>query len=99
MLGQLKTRTLLLTAAVILSAGVFSFSGDDALIAKHDTCQCSTTQVSQHVQVNACKLQSHTSWYAWLTGGSSNGQFHYLDLLELLLGSDDEQTSSQFSQF
>ncbi|RZM83548.1 hypothetical protein [Pseudoalteromonas rubra] len=99
MLGRLKTRTLLLTAAVVLSAGVVSFNGDDALIAKHDMCQCSTTVASQHAQANVCKLESHTSWYAWLTGGSSNAQFHYLDLLELLLGSGDEQTSSQFSQF
>ncbi|MCF2910268.1 hypothetical protein L1285_18280 [Pseudoalteromonas sp. DL2-H2.2] len=99
MLGRLKTRTLLLTAAVVLSAGVVSFNGDDTLIAKNDMCQCSTTVASQHAQANVCKLESHTSWYAWLTGGSSNAQFHYLDLLELLLGSGDEQTASQFSQF
>ncbi|MDK1314126.1 hypothetical protein [Pseudoalteromonas ardens] len=99
MLSRLKTRTLLLTAALVLSAGVVSFSGDDDLVAKNEMCQCSTTQVSQHAPSNLCKLESHTSWYAWLTGGSSNAQFHYLDLLELLLGSGDEQTSSQFSQF
>lgn len=93
MFSRLKTRMLIVTAVVTLSAGVYSVDYNEEVASS--TCSCSTNTV----QVNSsafeqCKLEAHTSWYAWLTGRSSSAQFHYLDLLELLLGSDDSESSA-----
>jgi hypothetical protein len=94
---------LTLTAVVTLSAGVYSVDYNEEFV--NSTCSCSTNtaQVNSSTntaQVNSsmleqCKLEAHTSWYAWLTGESSSAQFHYLDLLELLLGSDDTESNAE----
>ncbi len=42
--------------------------------------QCSQSQVPSE----------HVSWSSWATGQSSSFQFHFLDLLELLYGSESE---------
>lgn len=94
MFSRLKTRMLTLTAVISLSAGVYSVDYSQEVV--NSTCSCSTNTL----QVNSslleqCKLEAHTSWYAWLTGESSSAQFHYLDLLELLLGSDDTESNAE----
>ncbi|AOT06623.1 hypothetical protein [Pseudoalteromonas luteoviolacea] len=91
----LQTRTVLLATAAVVSIGVFSFGNDDIEVTQASQCECSSATYNYNEQ--HCKREAHTSWYAWLTGGSSNAQFHYLDLLELLIGSDDQQDSSSIS--
>ncbi|MDK1289097.1 hypothetical protein [Pseudoalteromonas umbrosa] len=95
MVTWLKTRTVLLASAAIISIGVFSFGDDNIELAQANSCEC--VDVSYNYNNQHCKREAHTSWYAWLTGGSSNAQFHYLDLLELLIGSNDQQDSSRIS--
>jgi len=90
MMSRLKTRMLTLSAIVLISAGVYS-SDHSQEVASNDMCMRSTTQINYSASEH-CKLEAHTSWYAWLTGGSSSAQFHYLDLLELLIGSKDTQS-------
>ncbi|MBQ4813417.1 hypothetical protein A7985_20095 [Pseudoalteromonas luteoviolacea] len=94
----LKTRTVLFAAAAVVSVGVFSFGNEEIVVTKYEQCQCTNSNYNNY-NVPYCKREAHTSWFAWLTGGSSNAQFHYLDLLELLIGSDDKQDSSSISQF
>ncbi|KID58964.1 hypothetical protein JF50_00400 [Pseudoalteromonas luteoviolacea] len=91
----LQTRTVLLAIAAVVSVGVFSFGNDDIEVTQSSQCECIDAMYNYNEQ--HCKREAHTSWYAWLTGGSSNAQFHYLDLLELLIGSDDQQDSSSIS--
>ncbi|ALO43476.1 hypothetical protein [Pseudoalteromonas phenolica] len=94
MFSRLKTRMLAVTAVVTLSAGVYSVDHSEEVASS--TCSCSTNTVQVDSQMlEQCKLEAHTSWYAWLTGESSSAQFHYLDLLELLLGSDEAESSTE----
>ncbi|MEI5640386.1 MULTISPECIES: hypothetical protein [unclassified Pseudoalteromonas] len=95
MVSSIKARIALIAAVLVASAGVFSFDNNNERVAEYAACSCSTSQFVADSE--ACQPESHTSWVAWLTGGSSNGQFHYLDLLELLIGSNDEQNSSKVS--
>ena len=93
MFSRLKTRMLAVTAVVTLSAGVYSVDYSEEVASSTCSCSTNTVQVS-YSSLEQCKLEAHTSWYAWLTGGSSSAQFHYLDLLELLLGSEESEASS-----
>ena len=95
MVSRIKARIALIAAVLVASAGVFSFDNSNEFVADYAACSCSTSQFAGRSE--ACQPESHTSWVAWLTGGNSNGQFHYLDLLELLIGSNDEQSSSKVS--
>jgi hypothetical protein len=96
MLGQLKTRMLVLSTIVVLSGGVSSQDKSVIALAGYDMCTCQTAQQSN---TQACKQQAHVNWYSWLMGESSSAQFHYLDLLELLLGSDDDEQVSFTPRF
>ncbi len=97
MVSRYKARIALLGTVLAVSAGVFSFDDDESLAANYSACTCSTGNLSSRINAVECQQEAHTSWAAWLTGGSSSGQFHYLDLLELLLGSKDNQSSSKVS--
>ncbi|WP_105166719.1 hypothetical protein [Pseudoalteromonas sp. T1lg23B] len=85
MLGQLKTRMLVLGAIVVMSVGVLSQDEDTTALTKYDNCTCETSQNSDS---RYCRQESEVNWYSWFRGESGSAQFHYLDLLELLLGSD-----------
>ncbi|MEJ6475778.1 hypothetical protein [Pseudoalteromonas piscicida] len=97
MVSRYKARIALLGAVLAVSAGVFSFDNDEDFVANYSACSCSSGNLSSRVSAVECQREAHTSWAAWLTGGSSSGQFHYLDLLELLIGSKDNQSSSKVS--
>lgn len=66
--------------------------------AEHDgssTCECAAgikadTSLPLSHPVNRCALKesNNVSWYSWVSGKSLSGQFHYLDLLELLTRSE-----------
>ncbi|CAH9055065.1 hypothetical protein PSECIP111951_02726 [Pseudoalteromonas holothuriae] len=91
MLGRLRTRMLVLSAVVVMSVSFVSQDGSATLaLTKHDNCTCeSSRNTSQY-----CKTQTDINWYSWLMGESGSAQFHYLDLLELLLGSGRQSDSS-----
>ncbi|NOU51058.1 hypothetical protein HG263_11015 [Pseudoalteromonas sp. JBTF-M23] len=90
MLGQLKTRMLVLSAIVVMSTG-FVFQDEATLaLTKHDNCTCKTTDGSA---AQYCETEKDINWYSWFMGQSGSAQFHYLDLLELLLGSDRQSDS------
>jgi len=92
-MGQIKTWMLAVAATISLSAAVYSYDKSEAIVSK--SCACSTNTVQMNYNLNEqCNLEAHTSWFAWLTGGSSSAQFHYLDLLELLIGSEDSELDS-----
>ena len=94
MFSRLKTRMLAVTAVVTLSAGVYSVDYSEEVASSTCSCSTNTVQVNSNF-LEQCKLEAHTSWYAWLTGESSSAQFHYLDLLELLLGSDETESNTE----
>ncbi|AWL13195.1 hypothetical protein HMF8227_02744 [Saliniradius amylolyticus] len=65
-------------------------------------CQCQAQvkldkRLPMSHPVNRCATQQQqVNWWSWLGGHSGAGQFHYLDLLELLsrLTSDSQSTST-----
>ncbi|CAM4070630.1 hypothetical protein BIW53_07090 [Pseudoalteromonas byunsanensis] len=92
MLGRLKTRMLVLSAIVVMSVGVLSQDeSTTALTNNYNSCTCETSQKSDS---RYCRQESEVNWYSWFRGESGSAQFHYLDLLELLLGSDRKSDSS-----
>ncbi|RRS08752.1 hypothetical protein EAG18_10310 [Pseudoalteromonas sp. J010] len=97
MVSRYKARIALLSAVLAVSAGVLSFDNSQEFATNYNACVCSSNSLSQRVSASECQREAHTSWAAWLTGGSASGQFHYLDLLELLIGSKDNQSSSKVS--
>ncbi|MCF6436526.1 MULTISPECIES: hypothetical protein [Pseudoalteromonas] len=90
MLGRLKTRMLVLGAIVIMSVGVLSQDESTTAVTKYTSCTCET---SQNNDSRYCRQESEVNWYSWFRGESGSAQFHYLDLLELLLGSDRKSDS------
>lgn len=93
MVRRLKTWMLGLSAVALISLSILSYIDVPANLAQQKNCYCYTTQAVQQEMLQ-CKREAHTSWFAWLTGKSSSAQFHYLDLLELMLGS--KNTSDTF---
>lgn len=51
-------------------------------------------QIVNQPQSQCLKVEEDSSWISWLTGDSRSAQFHYLDLLELLTGTDDKHKPS-----
>ena len=94
MLSRLKTRMLGLSAIAVISVGAISYDNSQATDSLYKNCTCNASHQISSTEILACKRDAHTSWYAWLSGKSSSAQFHYLDLLELLLGSKESSSSS-----
>lgn len=92
----LKTRTLFIAALVTASVGVVSFEShnESALIAANCSCQ-KTTQSGASI----CETKVSSEWFNWLIGNSGSAQFHYLDLLELLLSSDSRSKNANITGF
>ena len=64
-------------------------------------CSCSETASFDHElpmshPINRCASDQQTSvsWSAWFSGRSNSGQFHYLDLLELLSRDSERQADA-----
>lgn len=87
-----KIGILIATVLTICSLSFFSKT-DDAVLAS-EQCQSNTLNTATHT--TSCQTPIHetrSSWFSWLAGDSRSAQFHYLDLLELLSSSPDEQKS------
>ncbi|BBN83008.1 hypothetical protein PA25_29930 [Pseudoalteromonas sp. A25] len=90
MLGQSKTRMLVLSSVMVMLAGI-TFHDEAAMaLTKFENCTCKTTQNNAP---QLCGSDSDINWYSWFMGESGSAQFHYLDLLELLLGSGKQSDS------
>lgn len=87
--------------ATVLTICYLSFSSkNDEIAMASEQCQCDTLNTATHLSV--CQKQvneTHSSWFSWLAGDSRSAQFHYLDLLELLSGSDEQQSRSLTPSF
>ena len=94
MLSRLKTRMLGLSAIAVTSVGAISYDNSQITSSLYKDCTCNVSHQISPTGIQSCKRDAHTSWYAWLSGESSSAQFHYLDLLELLLGSKESSSSS-----
>ncbi|CCQ10805.1 hypothetical protein PALB_16770 [Pseudoalteromonas luteoviolacea B = ATCC 29581] len=81
---HLKTRTLLIVGFITASVGVISFDGQEETVLANLECSCKVTGATNL----ACQQQVNNDWISWLSGKSGSAQFHYLDLLELLLGGE-----------
>lgn len=92
----LKTRTLFIAALVTASVGVVSFEShnEDSLIAA--SCGCQKTVQSG---ASVCENKASSEWLNWLIGNSGSAQFHYLDLLELLLSNDNRSKNASITGF
>lgn len=92
----LKTRTLFIAALVTASVGVISFEShnEGTLIAANCNCQ-KTAQGGAAM----CETKASSEWLNWLIGNSGSAQFHYLDLLELLLSSDSRSKNANITGF
>jgi len=82
-----------LSAAFFAAAGAwFQATDDSATVA----CACSSdTSYNNNLPAshpnNRCATQARDlTWGSWLTGSSRSGQFHFVDLLELLNGHQDK---------
>ncbi|WP_010366450.1 hypothetical protein [Pseudoalteromonas citrea] len=93
MLSRQKRRMFGLSAIAIVSLGAISYDDSQIISSLYSRCACNVTSQSP-ADIQACKHDAHTSWYAWLSGESSSAQFHYLDLLELLLGSKESSSTN-----
>ncbi|MCC2617387.1 hypothetical protein LJ739_14135 [Aestuariibacter halophilus] len=88
-------------AGVLSAALVFQVSGLDASA----RCGCDGSvsydnRLPASHPANRCALAAseEVSWVSWMSGRASNYQFHYLDLLELLTRSSDDQATPTPSQ-
>ncbi|WP_394205579.1 hypothetical protein [Shewanella waksmanii] len=92
--ASIKSATLLATVAVMVAGtaiGVQQLNKDES--ASACLCDANTsynpTLPASHPS-NRCAQQSNdVSWKNWFTGKSRSGQFHFVDLLELLHGHQD----------
>lgn len=86
-MASLKKRKLLpiLIVGGLTAAGFYLHS---VLVSSHVE-QCAAFNSSQYDSQAKCTAgtyrSSNTTWFGWLTGHSRSVQFHFVDLLELLL--------------
>jgi hypothetical protein len=86
MVSRLKIWMVGVSAIMLITFIAVSYNNYKAESSIYAHCNCSVSfEPSSNMQI--CKRDAHISWFAWLSGESSSAQFHYLDLLELLLGS------------
>lgn len=84
--------------ALMFVAYFATSSNQEQLLAENCACSDTTTYnsslPSSHPN-NRCATQSdNVSWGSWVTGNSRSSQFHFLDLLELLHGSEKSKPIS-----
>lgn len=94
LLGQINLRIIAIAAAAVITTYLYTGTSDTQVLT-NNACDTQTQYLNDDIQ---CSPQAHQSWYAWLTGESSNAQFHYLDLLELLIGSNKSADNGRYSQ-
>ncbi|GIU49290.1 hypothetical protein [Shewanella sp. KT0246] len=95
----LKPILSIFSASTLMFVAYFAASDNrEQLFAENCACSDSATYnsslPSSHPN-NRCATQSDdVSWGSWVTGNSRSSQFHFLDLLELLHGSEKSKPIS-----
>lgn len=86
-------------ASILFAAGAIA-AGQNGFAA----CDCASDvepdlSLPMSHPVNRCAFNQtkEVSWYSWFSGKSQSGQFHYLDLLELLTRNSHSNTSTKQS--
>jgi len=85
----------ILIATVLTICYLSFFSKTNDVVIASEQCQGNTIHTVTHS--TSCHMPMHktnSSWFSWLAGDSRSAQFHYLDLLELLSSSDEQQSRS-----
>jgi len=83
-----KIGLLITSVSVIIGAASLSSNTEQELSSANTCIHKEQTSAINH-SVNRCiQIEEDSSWASWLTGDSRSAQFHYLDLLELLTGTD-----------
>lgn len=89
-----KIGLLITSVSVIIGAASLSSNTEQELSSANTCFHKEQTNATNH-SVNRCfQIEEDSSWASWLTGDSRSAQFHYLDFLELLTGTDDKHKPS-----
>ena len=85
----------------VIAASVWTTGLGVAVLVKstaseNDICQ-QLIQESQSPHCTQIANNSELSWGQWITGNSQSGQFHFLDLLELISRYTSENHIQQYS--
>lgn len=76
------------TVAALSSQQANQFDSSSACVCQDDTGY-NTSLPASHPS-NRCAVKDDLSWKSWLTGNNSSTQFHFVDLLELLYGHQEQ---------
>ncbi|MDN4503950.1 hypothetical protein QX776_16175 [Alteromonadaceae bacterium BrNp21-10] len=98
---KIRFSVILSSALVVASLSAFTLQAREGLA----TCACANNvkidkSLPMSHPTNRCANQqtSEVSWSSWILGNGHNGQFHFLDLLELLSRHTDETISHKQSR-
>ncbi|KFZ36218.1 hypothetical protein HR45_17680 [Shewanella mangrovi] len=88
---NIKSVAVILTAAGVVVSAAYSVQryalSDNALIANCATRnEYNTSLPSSHPSNRCANPEEELSWRSWFSGKSRSGQFHFIDLMELLNG-------------
>ncbi len=92
---HLKSTILLSSLATVFTVAALTEQQEDILnasaacVCESDSNQYNTALPASHPS-NRCATKDDLSWKTWLTGNNSSTQFHFVDLLELLYGHNDQ---------
>ncbi|WP_213609214.1 hypothetical protein [Pseudoalteromonas sp.] len=90
-----KIGLLITSVSFIIWATLFCSNNGQDLSSVNTCLHKEQTTTIDNNSVNRCiQIEEDSSWGSWLTGDSRSAQFHYLDLLELLTGTDDKHKPS-----
>lgn len=91
---RLQSALLLSGFTAVIAVAALSHQQSDQLSAS-SACVCqdganyNTSLPASHPN-NRCAVKDDLSWKSWLTGNNSSTQFHFVDLLELLYGHNEQ---------
>ncbi|WP_126773540.1 hypothetical protein [Pseudidiomarina homiensis] len=85
-----------LVAGLFVSMAMFSNDGTGSITTSEEACKQLLNNAEQPTAVQQCvsaQPAKDLSWASWFGGGSRSTQFHFLDLFELLFGSNEQQSN------
>ncbi len=91
--ANMKSATIVATIAI--AAGWFAVSlteSEETASAATNKCEYNSSLPASHPSNLCAQPIDDVSWSNWLVGKSRSGQFHFLDLLELLHGHNSRPT-------
>ncbi|ALQ53638.1 hypothetical protein PI2015_0308 [Pseudoalteromonas issachenkonii] len=89
-----KIGLLITSVSVIIGATSLCSNTEQDLSSANICLHKEQTNAINNSATRCIQIEEDSSWASWLTGDSRSAQFHYLDLLELLTGTDDKHKPS-----